>query len=330
MISVKHLTKYYGDFLAVDDLSFTIDEGHVYGFLGPNGAGKTTTMNIMTGCLSATAGSVEIGGFDIFTDAIQAKRLIGYLPEQPPLYMNETPEEYLRFVGEAKGLKKEELSRQIRQVVEQVKIQDVCRQRISSLSKGYRQRVGIAQALLGNPRVIILDEPTVGLDPLQIIEIRDLIRQLGQEHTVIFSSHILSEVQAICDRILIIAHGKLIAFDKPDNLERRLLADSGIVFTTDAPAGLVREILSGVEHIADAVIREPEHGLVTAEVKTGSSDIYAISRRLFFAFADRGQALLELKLQKASLEDIFIELTENSVPAAQADEAHTESEGEQV
>ena len=141
MISVKHLTKYYGDFLAVDDLSFTIDEGHVYGFLGPNGAGKTTTMNIMTGCLSATAGSVEIGGFDIFTDAIQAKRLIGYLPEQPPLYMNETPEEYLRFVGEAKGLKKEELSRQIRQVVEQVKIQDVCRQRIASLSKGKRLRV---------------------------------------------------------------------------------------------------------------------------------------------------------------------------------------------
>lgn len=235
MISVKHLTKYYGDFLAVDDLSFTIDEGHVYGFLGPNGAGKTTTMNIMSGCLSATAGCVEIGGFDIFTDAMQAKQLIGYLPEQPPLYMNETPEEYLRFVGEAKGLKKAELELQVRQVIEQVRIRDVCGQRISSLSKGYKQRVGIAQALLGNPKVIILDEPTVGLDPLQIIEIRDLIRQLGQEHTVIFSSHILSEVQAICDRILIIAHGKLIAFDKPDNLEKRLLADSGIVFTTDAP-----------------------------------------------------------------------------------------------
>lgn len=201
MISVKHLTKYYGDFLAVDDLSFTIDEGHVYGFLGPNGAGKTTTMNIMSGCLSATAGCVEIGGFDIFTDAMQTKQLIGYLPEQPPLYMNETPEEYLRFVGEAKGLKKAELELQVRQVIEQVRIRDVCGQRISSLSKGYKQRVGIAQALLGNPKVIILDEPTVGLDPLQIIEIRDLIRQLGQEHTVIFSSHILSEVQAICDRI---------------------------------------------------------------------------------------------------------------------------------
>ena len=330
MISVKHLTKYYGDFLAVDDLSFTIDEGHVYGFLGPNGAGKTTTMNIMSGCLSATAGCVEIGGFDIFTDAMQAKQLIGYLPEQPPLYMNETPEEYLRFVGEAKGLKKAELELQVRQVIEQVRIRDVCGQRISSLSKGYKQRVGIAQALLGNPKVIILDEPTVGLDPLQIIEIRDLIRQLGQEHTVIFSSHILSEVQAICDRILIIAHGKLIAFDKPDNLEKRLLADSGIVFTTDAPAAVVREILSSAKDITDAVIHEPDHGLVTAEVKTGCSDIYAVSRSLFFAFADKKQALLELKLQKASLEDIFIELTDGSDPAAQADAAHPESEVEQA
>lgn len=330
MISVKHLTKYYGDFLAVDDLSFTIDEGHVYGFLGPNGAGKTTTMNIMSGCLSATSGCVEIGGFDIFTDAMQAKQLIGYLPEQPPLYMNETPEEYLRFVGEAKGLKKAELELQVRQVIEQVRIRDVCGQRISSLSKGYKQRVGIAQALLGNPKVIILDEPTVGLDPLQIIEIRDLIRQLGQEHTVIFSSHILSEVQAICDRILIIAHGKLIAFDKPDNLEKRLLADSGIVFTTDAPAAVVREILSSVQDITDAVIHEPDHGLVTAEVKTGCSDIYAVSRSLFFAFADKKQALLELKLQKASLEDIFIELTDGSDPAAQADAAHPESEVEQA
>ena len=330
MISVKHLTKYYGDFLAVDDLSFTIDEGHVYGFLGPNGAGKTTTMNIMSGCLSATSGCVEIGGFDIFTDAMQAKQLIGYLPEQPPLYMNETPEEYLRFVGEAKGLKKAELELQVRQVIEQVRIRDVCGQRISSLSKGYKQRVGIAQALLGNPKVIILDEPTVGLDPLQIIEIRDLIRQLGQEHTVIFSSHILSEVQAICDRILIIAHGKLIAFDKPDNLEKRLLADSGIVFTTDAPAAVVREILSSVQDITDAVIHEPDHGLVTAEVKTGCSDIYAVSRSLFFAFADKKQALLELKLQKASLEDIFIELTDDSDPAAQADAAHPESEVEQA
>lgn len=231
MIKVEHLTKYYGDFLAVDDLSFEIDEGHVYGFLGPNGAGKSTTMNIMTGCLSATSGHVSIGGFDIFEDPDNAKRLIGYLPEQPPLYMNETPVEYLRFVGEAKGLRGQELNDQIESVIRQVRIEEVKNRRISALSKGYKQRVGIAQALLGNPKVIILDEPTVGLDPLQIIEIRDLIRQLGQEHTVILSSHILSEVQAICEKILIIAHGRLVAFDEPDQLERSLLGTNEISFT---------------------------------------------------------------------------------------------------
>ena len=170
MINVQHLTKYYGDFRAVSDLSFAIEEGHVYGFLGPNGAGKTTTMNIITGCLSPTSGKVEVGGYDILEEPGKAKRLIGYLPEQPPLYMNETPEEYLRFVGEAKGLKGEELSRQVDAVIDQVKIQGVRRKRISALSKGYKQRVGIAQALLGNPKIIILDEPTVGLDPIQIIE----------------------------------------------------------------------------------------------------------------------------------------------------------------
>ena len=314
MIKVEHLTKYYGDFLAVDDLSFEIDEGHVYGFLGPNGAGKTTTMNIMTGCLSATSGHVEVGGYDIFEDANKAKRLIGYLPEQPPLYMNETPEEYLRFVGEAKGLRGKELEDQIDKVIDQVKIQSVRGRRISALSKGYKQRVGIAQALLGNPRVIILDEPTVGLDPIQIIEIRDLIKQLGQEHTVILSSHILSEVQAICEKILIIAHGKLVAFDEPDNLEKNLLSGNEIVFTTDAEEETVMDILSGVEHISAVRLEEKENGLVSAQLKTDSSDIYGVSRQLFFAFAQRGQALLELSLKKASLEDIYIELTESGDP----------------
>ena len=240
MIKVEHLTKYYGDFLAVDDLSFQIAEGHVYGFLGPNGAGKTTTMNIMTGCLSPTSGSVTVGGFDILAEPEQAKRLIGYLPEQPPLYLNETPLKYLRFVGEAKGLRGEELDRQVSEVIGQVKIREVAHRRISALSKGYRQRVGIAQALLGSPKVIILDEPTVGLDPLQIIEIRDLIRQLGQAHTVILSSHILSEVQAICEKILIIAHGKLLAFGEPDQLERSLLSAGEIDFTTEADEQTVR------------------------------------------------------------------------------------------
>lgn len=330
MIKVEHLTKYYGDFLAVDDLSFEIDEGHVYGFLGPNGAGKSTTMNIMTGCLSATSGHVEVGGYDIFEDANKAKRLIGYLPEQPPLYMNETPEEYLRFVGEAKGLRGKELEDQIDKVIDQVKIQSVRGRRISALSKGYKQRVGIAQALLGNPRVIILDEPTVGLDPIQIIEIRDLIKQLGQEHTVILSSHILSEVQAICEKILIIAHGKLVAFDEPDNLERSLLSSNEIVFTTDAEDETVMDILSGVEHISGVQLEEKENGLVSAQLKTDSNDIYAVSRQLFFAFAEHGQALLELSLKKASLEDIFIELTESGDPGQSGPGAPEDTAAEQA
>lgn len=328
MIKVEHLTKYYGDFLAVDDLSFEIDEGHVYGFLGPNGAGKSTTMNIMTGCLSATSGRVSIGGFDIFEEADSAKRLIGYLPEQPPLYMNETPLEYLRFVGEAKGLRGEELNAQIESVIHQVRIEGVKGRRISALSKGYKQRVGIAQALLGNPKVIILDEPTVGLDPLQIIEIRDLIRQLGQDHTVILSSHILSEVQAICEKILIIAHGRLVAFDAPDQLERSLLGTNEITFTTDAPAERVRSILAGVKHVFDIRVSQPENGLVQARMQTSSKNICDTSREVFFAFAKRDIALLELNLKKASLEDIFIELTEGGVSAVQTEATVPAAESE--
>ena len=218
MIEVSHLTKYYGSFLAVDDLSFTIPDGHVYGFLGPNGAGKSTTMNIMTGCLSPTAGKIMIDGHDILAESEAAKRCMGYLPEQPPLYLNETPWEYLTFVGGAKGLRGGALRSQIEDVMARTKITEMGDRPISALSKGYKQRVGIAQALLGDPKVVILDEPTVGLDPLQIIEIRDLIRQLGEKHTVILSSHILSEVQAICDKVLIISRGKLVAYDDTEKL----------------------------------------------------------------------------------------------------------------
>lgn len=211
MIKVEHLTKRYGELLAVDDISFTIDDKHIYGFLGPNGAGKSTTMNIMAGCLSPSEGSVSIDGFDILQQPQQAKRRIGYLPEQPPLYMSETPREYLSFVGEAKGLRGEELCAQVKDAIEKTGLENVQGRLISTLSKGYKQRVGIAQAILGNPGTIILDEPTVGLDPIQIIEIRELIRSLGKSHSVIFSSHILSEVQAICESVLIISHGKLAA-----------------------------------------------------------------------------------------------------------------------
>ena len=315
MIEIEHLTKRYGGHTAVSDLSFTVDSGQIYGFLGPNGAGKSTTMNIMTGCLSATEGAVRIDGHDIFEEPEQAKRLIGYLPEQPPLYMNETPEEYLRFVGEAKGLRGAELERQIDEVIRQTGIEGVARRRISALSKGYKQRVGIAQALLGNPKVIILDEPTVGLDPIQIIEIRDLIKELGQTHTVIFSSHILSEVQTICDQIIMIAKGKLVAFDTPENLEQHLLTPNEVILTTDASANEVQTLLEGISNVTELSLEEQDSGLVTARIKTGLSDVYQLSRAVFSAFAASGSTLLELAVKKANLEDIFLELADNDAAA---------------
>ena len=315
MIEIEHLTKRYGGHTAVSDLSFTVDSGQIYGFLGPNGAGKSTTMNIMTGCLSATEGAVRIDGHDIFEEPEQAKRLIGYLPEQPPLYMNESPEEYLRFVGEAKGLRGAELERQIDEVIRQTGIEGVARRRISALSKGYKQRVGIAQALLGNPRVIILDEPTVGLDPIQIIEIRDLIKELGQTHTVIFSSHILSEVQTICDQIIMIAKGKLVAFDTPENLEQHLLTPNEVILTTDASASEVQTLLQGISNVTELSLEEQDSGLVTARIKTGLSDVYQLSRAVFSAFAASGHTLLELAVKKANLEDIFLELADNDAAA---------------
>lgn len=321
MIKVEHLTKKYGEVLALDDLSFDIEEGQVYGFLGPNGAGKSTTMNIMTGCLSATAGSVTIGGHDVFEEPDAAKRLIGYLPEQPPLYMNETPLEYLRFVGEAKGLRGAELTAQIEEVAEQAGTSDVMRRRIGDLSKGYRQRVGIAQALLGEPRVIILDEPTVGLDPIQIIEIRDLIRSLGRSHTVILSSHILSEVQAICDKILIIAHGRLVAFDTPAKLEERLAATGELSLTTDVSLNAARKALAGVKTLAEVLPEMGTDGFTHLRLRAAQEDLYATAREVFFAFAERRLAILELRLNKASLEDVFLELTDTDTETEVTDDA---------
>lgn len=312
MIEVEHLTKRYGMHLAVSDLSFQIESGQIYGFLGPNGAGKSTTMNIMTGCLSATEGHVRIGGYDIFEQPEKAKRLIGYLPEQPPLYQNETPLEYLRFVGEAKGLHGTELTAQIADAVARTGIEKVQNRKIAALSKGYKQRVGIAQALLGKPEIIILDEPTVGLDPFQIIEIRNLVKELGKTHTVIFSSHILSEVQAICDKILIISKGRLTALGTPEELERQLRSAGEIILTADASAKKVEDILTAVPHITEVGSPEPAaDGAVTLRLKTDSDDIHTVSRSIFFAFAGAGTALLELSVRKASLEDVFLELTES-------------------
>ena len=311
MIQVSHLTKYYGDFPAVNDLSFQLPDGHVYGFLGPNGAGKSTTMNIMTGCLSPTEGTVKIGGFDILEQPQQAKKLIGYLPEQPPLYPNETPQEYLTFVGEAKGLRGQALGDDIDRVVSGTGIEQVRHRLIGTLSKGYRQRVGIAQALLGSPQVIILDEPTVGLDPIQIIEIRDFIQELGKTHTVILSSHILSEVQAVCEQVLIISKGKLVAFDAPENLEKLLLSSSGVTFQVEADKAEAEALLAQTEGLSGWEIQE-NGGVcaVTARLSEGQ-DAKALCGRLTLAFAAKGLPVIEMRMKKANLEDVFLELTES-------------------
>ena len=319
MISVNHLTKYYGNHLAVNDISFDITEGHVYGFLGPNGAGKSTTMNIITGCLSATDGNVLIDGHDIFEEPDEAKKLIGYLPEHPPLYMNESPIDYLRFVGEAKGLHGAELAAQVNNVIERTGIGNVKNKRISTLSKGYKQRVGIAQALLGSPKVIILDEPTVGLDPIQIIEIRELIMELGKTHTVIFSSHILSEVQAICDQIIMIAKGKLVAFGKPEELQNQLLSSNEIILTTDADIAEIGDLLAETEHITGMENEASDDGKFIVHIKSDIANMYDLSAQIFRRFAQSEKVIYEMTLKKGNLEDIFIELSENAGESEVAD-----------
>ena len=312
MIEVSHLTKVYGDHTAVYDLSFKIEKGQIYGFLGPNGAGKSTTMNIMTGCLSATQGSVKIGGHDIFRDAMKAKQLIGYLPELPPLYLDSTPQEYLQFVAEAKGVAKKDIPEQIEYVMEKTKIKHMRNRLIKHLSKGYRQRVGIAQALIGHPEVIILDEPTVGLDPMQIIEIRELIRELGKDHTVILSSHILSEVQAVCEVVLIISKGKLVACDTPENLEKHFAGFVTVMLEAETSAAKAQEILQGVKGITETTVLQDEDG--RCRLKLGSRYIVPdmFTSAIFKAFSKAGCTLLSMTPERASLETIFIELTQDA------------------
>ena len=324
MIEVSHLTKRYGAHTAVDDLSFTIEKGRIYGFLGPNGAGKSTTMNILTGCLSATEGEVRIDGLDIFEDAGEAKKRIGYLPEQPPLYPDMTPAEYLCFVAGAKGVPAAKMAEQLSHAMEVTALTPVKDRLIRNLSKGYRQRVGIAQALLGEPEIIILDEPTVGLDPLQIIEIRDLIRWLGKAHTVLLSSHILSEVRAVCDTILIISKGRLVACDTPDRLEERFAAGSAVELTVRAAESEARAALGGLEGLTDVACVE-QNGLCRLTI-TGAGEPDALCERLFFAFAGAGKPILRMEVSHASLEQVFLELTAEADPAQSAQEKTEEGE----
>ena len=315
MIEVRNLVKKYGDHLAVDHLSFQIEAGRIYGFLGPNGAGKSTTMNIMTGYLGATEGEVLIDGHDILKEPEEAKRHIGYLPEQPPLYMDMTVREYLEFAAELKGLKKKQRSGEIEEVEKMVRIKDVEHRLIKNLSKGYRQRVGLAQAVLGFPEIIILDEPSVGLDPKQIIEIRELIRKLAKNHTVILSSHILAEVREVCDYIMIISKGKLVASDTPENLERMLGQNNIVEIEARTTTAEVRRILKNVPGIETIEAQSTGNGITKGSIceKKGAD----IRESVFRAFASAGIPLMTLKVSGTTLEDVFMELTQrDTVPAA--------------
>ena len=314
MIEVTNLTKKYGDHIAVDHLSFRVEKGQIYGFLGPNGAGKSTTMNIITGYLAATEGTVTIDGKDVQKDPEEAKRAIGYLPELPPLYVDMTVREYLDFVAELKKVPKKERKQQIDEVMEMTQITDMQQRLIKNLSKGYRQRVGLAQAILGYPEVIILDEPTVGLDPKQIIEIRDLIRKLGENHTVILSSHILSEVSAVCDHIMIIAHGKLVASDSPENLQKLMSGSMELNLEVKGSAAAVKSALQEISQI-DRIEENTEASKNIAKLKVISKENADIREQVFYALADAKLPILEMTHAEKSLEDIFLELTEDVAPS---------------
>lgn len=308
LIEVKNLVKRYGEHVAVDHLSFTVDKGQIYGFLGPNGAGKSTTMNIMTGYLGASEGQVLINGHNILEEPEAAKRCIGYLPELPPLYTDMRVVEYLEFVAELKKVKKEEIELEVEKVIQLVKLKEVEQRLIRNLSKGYRQRVGLAGAILGFPEIIILDEPTVGLDPKQIIEIRELIRELSKQHTIILSSHILAEVREVCDYVMIISKGKLVASDTPEHLEELANRSDAVEITAKACQEKVREVIEQVEGVNQVSFHENKDGTTDAWIdSTGQEDI---CERIFFAFAKEECPLIKLNRAKASLEEVFLELTQ--------------------
>ena len=308
MITIDHVTKRYGDKVAVDDVSFTIRKGEILGFLGRNGAGKTTTMNIVTGYISSNQGTVTLDGASILEEPREFKRRIGYLPEQPPLYFDMTVRDYLSFVCDIKEVRKKSQKAHIDDICDLVKITDVQKRLIKNLSKGYKQRVGLAQALVGNPEVIIMDEPTVGLDPRQIIEIRSLIRDLGQDHTVVLSSHILPEVQDVCERVVIINKGKIVAEDKLENLTRGIGESSSLTVRVAGPEKQVADRLRALEGVREVSM--------LGQKETGSYDYIMVTRReadvrrtMFNDMARQGWPILMLKPMDMTLEDVFIQLT---------------------
>jgi len=310
MIEVSGITKRYGAKTVLDDVSFRVNEGEILGFLGPNGAGKTTTMNILTGYISSNAGKASVGGYDVLENPHEAKQMVGYLPEQPPVYLDMTVRDYLNFIYD---LKKVKLARRphLKEICELVRITEVYDRLIKNLSKGYRQRVGLAQALVGNPPVLILDEPTVGLDPKQIIEIRSLIKQLGKKHTVILSSHILSEIQAVCERVVVISRGKLVADDTPENLSKTLSNDHRVMARIAGPKIDVQKLLQnlpGIISVTQQAQQEKGSHDYLIETKPGAD----IRRTMFSRLAERSWPILMLRSMELTLEDIFLQLTEEN------------------
>ncbi|MCR4842868.1 MAG: ABC transporter ATP-binding protein [Eubacterium sp.] len=308
MIEIKHLTKRYGELCAVNDLNLTVEPGKIYGFLGPNGAGKSTTMNIITGYIGATEGEVLINGHDIFKDPIEAKKCIGYLPEMPPLYPDMSVKEYLDFVAELKLIPKADRKEAVSHVMEVTGISDMSRRLIKNLSKGYKQRVGLAQAIINMPEIIILDEPTVGLDPRQIIEMRDLIRSLGKDHTVILSSHILSEVSEVCDHVFIIAKGQLVASDTVDNLENMVSGGTTLNVKAKGEEGAITEILGRIDGVSSFEFGDTDdEGIISFAVELDEGR--DIRDTLSLEMAKASMPIMEMSVTRKSLEDVFLTLT---------------------
>ena len=307
MIEVQHITKRYGRVTAVDDVSFKVERGEILGFLGPNGAGKTTTMRILTGYMPATEGRAVVAGFDVFTDPIEAKRRTGYLPETPPLYPDMTVREYLDFVSRIKGVPSAERKQRVQSVMERTRVADMAERHCSKLSKGYRQRVGLAQALIHNPDVLILDEPTAGLDPKQIIETRELIRGLAGDHTIVLSTHILPEVAQTCQRVVIINKGRVVAVDTPENLTARLRGAETMYIQVDGPREEAAAALSGVPGVTRVAVADGRQAQGAFEVESDRGT--DVRRELARAIVTRGWGLLELRPMRMSLEEIFLQVT---------------------
>lgn len=311
MIKVSNLTKAYGNKLALDNVSFTVNKGEVLGFLGPNGAGKSTTMNIITGYISYTSGSVTVDGIDILENPKEAKKKIGYLPELPPVYPDMTVEDYLGFVYDLKKVKKESKTEHIQSILTLVRIDSVKGRRIGNLSKGYKQRVGLAGALIGDPEILILDEPTVGLDPKQIIEIRSLISNLGKERTIILSSHILSEISAVCERVIIINNGKIAAEDTPENLSQNIGVKERLVIRVSGDEEAIKNVLSSIDSVTDIKsLGAFDEESFDFEIEVDTQINSEFNKKLFFAFAKANMPIIMQKKAEASLEDIFLEVTE--------------------